>query len=303
MTATAERTKTPKAPRPPKAPKPVKEKTPRPARGTKTAPKADPILKEASWPSPVKPSLMLLPPKVAGRRMQRRAVKQSWILAAAMLGLTGLIYIPVAATTSAAASDLAAAQELSAGHRQYLTDNAPTQDYYDGLILRKQAAADALGQDIDYSAVINAIFAANTSGVTFSQIAVRPGTTSATTGDVFNPSRAVGYFDVTGTAPSLAAVGELVTSLKSSKDLLVDPYVTESNVARGATQFKVSVGFTDKAMSFKGEKFRPADADLAAVKAAAAAKAAAEAEQAAADALEQMDTEGTTEEAILEEAK
>jgi hypothetical protein len=306
MTTTAERTKTPKDPKPPKAPKPprpVKEKTPKSPRGSKAAPKDDLTPKEVSWPSPVKPSLMLLPPKVAGRRMHRRAVKQSWMLAAGMLGLTALIYIPVAATTTAATADLAAAQELSAEHRQFLADHAATQDFYDGLVLRKEAAAEALAQDIDYSQVINAVYTANKSGVTFTQIAVRPGTGDKTTGDVFNPSRAVGYLDITGTAPSLAAIGELSTSLKGSTELLVDPYVTESNIARGATQFKLSVGFTEKAMSFKGEKFRPTDAELAEVKAAAAAKAAAEAEQAAADATEELDAEGATTDAVLEETK
>lgn len=266
MTITADPAlKAPKTPKPPKAPKAVK------AKGPKTAPAAakPETPKEANWPSPVKPSLMLLPAKLAGRRAQQHAVKRAWILAGAMLGLAGLLYIPVAATTAAAQGDLDTATQEAQDHRDYLSANAGVQNYYDGLVLRKQAVAETFVKDVSYAGVIKAVMDANHSGATFSQISVKAGKAKSTSGQPFDSSKAVGYLDVTGSAPSVLSVAQLVSGLLANKDMLTDAYVTESAVTKSGTQFKLSVGFTDKAMSFKGEQFRPKPEELAAVAAAA----------------------------------
>lgn len=283
MTLTAEpkTARAPKTPRPPKAAKPPKEpRTPK-TRGPKGKAAAPAILepKEATWPSPVKPSLMLLPPKIAGRRMHQHAVKRAWLVAAAMLGLTAVLYIPVTAAAGAAQADLDAATQESQDHRDYLSANAGVQSYYDGLVLRKQAVAETLVKDVSYAEVIKAVNDANHAGATFSQISVKPAKAKATTGQPFSASKAVGYLDLAGSAPSVQAVGQLVAGLQASKDMLTDAYVVESAVTKSGTQFKISVGYTEKAMSFKGEPFRPKPEELAAVAAEAADEAAAAADE------------------------
>lgn len=258
MTLTTERPgKAPRAPKEPKAPKVAKTKA---VKAPKEAP-APP--KEAAWPSPVRPSAMLLPPKVAGRRLHQRAVKQSLIAAAAAAALLGLIYIPVAATTAAAQGKLDDQTAAAAEHRSYLSANDSVQKFFDGFITRRQAVAEALVKDVSYSTVLKAINDANKVGASFTEIQVGSKAAKPTTGQPFAASKAVGYMEVSGMATDEHAISELMGSLAEKNAILTDPYLIQSGVARGGTTFKFSVGFTDKAMSFKGEAFRPSDQEMA----------------------------------------
>jgi hypothetical protein len=270
MTITTERPgKAPRAPKEPKAPKAARIKEPKAPKAAKIkvtkAPKeiATAAPKEATWPSPVRPSAMLLPPKVAGRRLHQRAVKQSLIAAAAAAALLGLIYIPVAAATAAAQGKLDEQTATAAEHRSYLSANDSVQKFFDGFITRRQAVADALVKDVSYSAVLKAINDANKVGASFTEIHVSAKTAKPISGEPFAASKAVGYLEVSGMAADEHAVSELMGSLAEKNAILTDPYLIQSGVARGGTAFKFSIGFTDKAMSFKGETFRPSDQELA----------------------------------------
>lgn len=261
MSTTTERpqkqARTPKAPREPKAPKIKVEKAPK---AIAAAPK------EAAWPSAVRPSAMLLPAKVAGRRLKQRAVKRSLLATGAAALILAVIYVPVAAGTSSAQAKLQQSQAAVEEHRSFLAANADTQNYFDGFILRRQAVAEALVKDVAYSSVVQAINDANKIGATFTEIHIIPKSTTPTTGELFVPSKAVGYLEVSGVAPTEAAVSELIGALVDSKDgLITDSYLTQSGVARGGTTFKISVGYTEKAMSFKGEPFRPSDQENASI--------------------------------------
>lgn len=255
MTLTTERPG--KAPREPKAPKAARIKVTKAPKEIAAPPK------EAAWPSPVRPSAMLLPPKVAGRRLHQRAVRHSLIAAAAAAALLALIYIPVAATTAAAQDKLDARLADAAEHRSYLSANDSVQKYFDGFITRRQAVAESLVKDVSYSTVLKAINDANTVGASFTEIHVSPKAAKPTTGEPFAASKAVGYMEVSGMATDVHAVSELIGSLARKSAILTDPYLVQSAVARGGTTFKFSIGFTDKAMSFKGETFRPSDQELA----------------------------------------
>lgn len=262
--------RTEKAPKEPRAPKPPREpraaKAPR-VKVVKAAKGIDPDAapKEAAWPSSVRPSAMLLPARVAGRRLRQRAVKRSLSAVAVAAAVLGVIYIPVAAGASSAQSKLEAQQAIAAEHRAYLSENAGTQQYFDGFIVRRQAVAEALVKDVAYSAVIKAVNDANRAGAVFTEVIYSPKNASQGPGDPYAPSKAVGYMDVSGTVSSVGGVAELIGNLNQASDILTDPYVTSSAVGPSGTTFKLRVGFTDKAMSFKGEKFRPKDEDLATV--------------------------------------
>lgn len=259
MTLTTERPgKEPRAPKEPKAPKAAKVKA---AKAPKDHAAAAP--KEVGWPSPVRPSAMLLPPKVAGRRLHQRAVKHSLIAAGAAAALLALIYIPVAATTASAQSKLDEQTATAAQHRSYLSSNDSVQKYFDGFITHRQAVAEALVKDVSYSSVVKAINDANKVGATFTEIHYSSKAAKPTTGEPFAASKAVGYLEVAGMASDEHAVSELMGSLAEKNPILTDPYLIQSGVTRGGTTFKLSIGFTDKAMSFKGETFRPSDQEIA----------------------------------------
>lgn len=270
MSTTTERPqKQARAPKATKAPKTPKIKVDKAPKSAATAPK------EAAWPSTVRPSAMLLPAKVAGRRLKQRAVKRSLVAVGAAALILAVVYVPVAAGASSAQARLEDAQAVVDEHRSFLAANADTQNYFDGFITRRQAVAEALVKDVAYSAVVKAINDANTVGATFTEIHIVPKSSTPTTGELFVPSKAVGYLEVSGVAPTEAAVSDLIGALADAKDgLLTDSYLTQSGVARGGTTFKISVGYTEKAMSFKGEPFRPSDQENASIVPAAADPAA-----------------------------
>lgn len=263
-----------KAPRPPKETRPAREKTPKqPKAQREHGPK------EVAWPSPVRPSAMLLPPKVAGRRLHQRAVKHSLIAGAAALAVMGLIYIPVNATALSAQSKLDAQHAEVTKHRDFLASTESVQKYFDGFIIRRQAVADALVKDVAHSAVLKAMNDANKFGITLTEIHATKSVKPAA-GQPFAASKAVGYLEVAGTARDEKAVSQYIGALAEDTTVLTDPYLTQSGDSRGGTTFKLSIGYTDKAMSFKGESFRPSDEEIAtldpsALKGAAAASPAA----------------------------
>ncbi|MCC3292571.1 hypothetical protein [Arthrobacter sp. zg-Y1110] len=254
--------KTPKDPKPPKAPKaPKAVKPPK----TPAAPKPDKAAAAVIWPESTRPSLTFLPEKIRGARSRRRAAQKASLLAAGMLGVAVVAYISVAAGTAGAKADLNEANQVTAEHKQYLQEHAAFQDYYDGFIKQKSAVAGILEDDMAYSKVVDALNDANTVNAVFTTITKSESLEGCPSGDLFSPSVAVGCLEISGNLPSISDVGVLASSLGSSKEFLTDPYVTESAAGDGNASFKLSIGYTDKAFSFKGEKFRPTDEELASI--------------------------------------
>ncbi|MCC3299252.1 hypothetical protein [Arthrobacter caoxuetaonis] len=265
--------KTPKAPRakapkPPKPAKPVKVKAPPAAKAPKPpaapkVPKPDKAAAAAAWPDSTRPSLMFLPDKIRGARSRRRATRKATLMAAGILGLTAVAYVSVASGTAAAQSDLDAANAVTAEHTAFLEEHSAFQNYYDGFIKQKSAVAGILEHDMTYSKVIKALNDANTVNAVFTTITKAESADACPSSDLFAPSVSVGCLEVGGHLPTIADVGTLAASLGSSKEFLTDPYVTESAAGdEGDAQFKLHIGYTDKAFSFKGEKFRPTDEEL-----------------------------------------
>ncbi len=87
----------------------------------------------------------------------------------------------------------------------------------------------------------------------------------------FAPSSSLGCLDVSGKAPSVAAVAQLVAALNQDKTMLTEPYLTESVSGGGGVEFKLVVGHTGQALSGKGDKFKPSPEELSTLEAPAAA--------------------------------
>lgn len=251
------RPKTPREPKPPKGAKAPIEKTP-PA----------PV-----WASAVKPSLVLLPVKARGLKARRKAVRQSVFLSLGMLGLTAAGYLVVLAGVAGAQNEVNKEAAITTAATDYLAQNRDVQDYANGFVERKAAASDVLRDDVAYSKVIRAIHGANTVGAVFTSMKTAAPGAQCMSSSPFAPSSSIGCLDVSGKAPSVAAVAQMVASLNQDKTMLVEPYLTKSVSAGEGVEFEFSVGHTGQALSGKGEKFTPSPEELASVETPAAAAA------------------------------
>lgn len=247
--------KVPREPKPPKAAKAPKEpKTP----AVKTPPA--PV-----WASPVKPSLVLLPVKARGLKARRKAVRQAVFMSLGLLGLTAGAYLVVLAGVAGAQNEVNKESAITATASDYLAQNRDVQDYANGFVERKAAASDALQNDVSYSKVVQAIHKANTVGAVFTSIKTTPPGTQCMSSSPFAASSSLGCLDVSGKAPSVAAVSQLVAALNQDKTMLTEPYLTESTSTGTGIEFKITVGHTGQALSGKGDKFKPSPEELSSV--------------------------------------
>ncbi|MET4143737.1 hypothetical protein [Arthrobacter sp. UYCo732] len=245
----------PKTPKEPKAPKAPVQKTP-------PAP---------TWASPIKPALVLLPPKARGLKARRRAVRQSMLMALGLLGLTAGAYVVVLAGTAGAQAELDKETAITAQASQYLAKNRDVQLYADGFVERKAAVGAALGSDVAYSRVVQAIHGANSVGAIFTSMKTAAPDSPCMSSSPFLPSSSLGCLDVSGKAPTVEAVAQLVASLNKNKDMLAEPYLLESVKEDDGVSFKFVVGHTSQALSQKGDKFKPSPEELASIQTPTAA--------------------------------
>jgi uncharacterized protein YdbL (DUF1318 family) len=245
----------PKAPREPKAPKPRKDAK-IPKAPVEKAPAA-PV-----WASPVKPSLVLLPPKARGLKARRRAVRRAMFMSLGLLGLTAAGYLVVLAGTAGAQAEVNKEQAITTTATQYLAQNSGVQDFANGFVERKAAAAGALDQDVAYSKVVRSILNANTVGAVFTSIKTSAPGAQCVSSSPFVPSTSLGCLDVGGNAKDVASVARLVSALNQDKTTLAEPYLTETVSADGSVTFKFTVGYTSQALSLKGQKFKPTPEEL-----------------------------------------
>lgn len=242
----------PKTPREPKAPV---QKTPPPP----------------AWASPIKPALVLLPPKARGLKARRRAVRQSMLMSLGLLGLTAVCYVIVLAGTAGAQAELDKETAITTQATQYLAKNRDVQLYADGFVERKAAVGAALDSDVAFSRVVQAIHGANSVGAVFTSMKTAAPGSPCMSSSPFVPSTSMGCLDVSGKAPTVEAVAQLVASLNSNKDMLAEPYLTESVKEEDGVAFKFTVGHTSQALSQKGDKFKPSPEELASIQTPTAA--------------------------------
>lgn len=267
--ATTIETKQPKPPRAPKEPKvkiPKEPKAPKAARAPKPAkgPKEAKIAAVAVWPSSVKPSLIFLPEKIRSAQAYRRSVSQAMLLTVVALGATAVIYAGTAATAMGARGDLAEETSIGAQLKSEISGNQQVQEYYDGFIISKQVVSDTLKSDTAFSNVLNEIQSANTVGAQFTSVKKKlPAECPA--GDPFAPTVGIGCVELSGTAPDLTSVTTFLAGLQTKTEILTNPYISESGLGPAGSTFKLTVGYTDKALSQKGDQYVPTAAEVAAL--------------------------------------
>ena len=261
-------------PKPAKAKKPKPEPRPKTPKGAK-APKAQSEKKPPApvWAPAVKPSLVLLPVKARGLKARRKAVRQSVFMGLGLLGLTAAGYLVVVAGVAGAQNEVNKEAAITTTATEYLAQNRDVQNYADGFVERKTAASDALRDDVSYSKVVQAIHGANTVGAVFTSMKTAAPDAQCMSSSPFAPSASLGCLDVSGKAPSVEAVAQLVAALNQDKTMLVEPYLTKSVSTEGGIDFDFSVGHTGEALSGKAEKFTPSPEELASVGTPAAAGA------------------------------
>lgn len=218
-----------------------------------------------AWASPIKPSLVLLPPKARGLKARRKAVRQAMFVSAGLLGATAVAYVIVLAGVAGAQAELNKEQAITHQATEFLAQNRETQNYADGFIQRKMAASEALDSDVAFSRVVQAINGANTVGAVYTSVKSVAAGTACTSSSPFAPSTSIGCLTVSGKAPSVGAVAQLVASLNKDKAMLAEPYLTESAVVEDGVAFTFSVGYTGQGQSLKSDKFKPSPEELSTI--------------------------------------
>lgn len=254
--------------------------TPRPTKGrkAKTEPrraakskdrKVDPARQEVTWDSPVRPKLIFLPPKIRDAQAHRKAVQRSIVMSMVMLLAAGGGYFVTTAQVALEDQRLAVEEERTAALAAEIAENRPIEDYLNGLIERKTMVSDALANDLSHHRIVGAILTANTVGATFNSITRADPNEGVTceSGNPFIESAAIGCMVIEGQAPSIAQAAEFASALEGAQGILTDAYVTGSGTSdseEGAA-FRIVVGYTTEALSYKGDAFQPTEEELASV--------------------------------------
>lgn len=236
------------------------EKVKRPAREKKHG--AKPAAEAPAWPSAVRPALVFLPPKIRSAQTFKKSVRQSMMMSVGMLALAGVAYVAVVASTGGVEQDLAESKERGVRLTQEIAEEKPVQDYWLGVVERKAAVADALENDLAYGKVVSTVMDANSVGATFTKISTPDAGDSCTTSNPFVENKSVGCLEVTGTVENVRDIGTLVDRLNNAGDLLTNAYTTETTTVNDVVTFKLTVGYTEKALSFKNEPFRPSEEEM-----------------------------------------
>lgn len=244
-----------------KATKEKPEKVKRPAPEKKRG--AKPAVEAPAWPSAVRPALVFLPPKIRSAQTFKKSVRQSMMMSVGMLALAGVAYMAVAASTGNAEEELAESKDRGVQLTQEIAEEKPVQDFWLGVVERKAAVTDALENDLAYGRVVSAVMDTNSVGATFTKISTPDGGESCTTSNPFVENKSIGCLEVTGTVENVRDIGTLVDRLNNAGDLLTNAYTTETTTVNDVVTFKLTVGYTEKALSFKNEPFRPSEEEMA----------------------------------------
>lgn len=249
------------------------EPVPSEAKKARTAPKPKPSKpaavktaatpKTATWASPVKPSLVLLPPKSRGLKARRQATRRAIIMSLGLIGVTAAAYVGVLAGTAGAQAELNKEKSVTSNLTAFLMENRDVQEYSEGFVGRQAAASAALEQDVAYSRALQALQSANAVGAVFTSIKSADPGAPCQSPSPFAASASLGCLDVAGTAKSVEDIATLVAALNRDQKILTEPYLTSSTSGDDGISFKLSVGFTSEALSLKGQKFDPQAEDTA----------------------------------------
>lgn len=206
-------------------------------------------------------SVNLLSPWVLEQLRVRAVRKRLAYGLAALVVLVGCAWTAEQLSLRAARADLAGEVAVGEGLQSRIADFAPVQTYVAEVEARSTMVRTTMQTELSYSTVLAALDQARPEGTTYDNVALTlPAPTEA--GEAAGPSRGIAApcpgpdpFDtrvvvacvrISGTAPSRAAVSELVRLLGDDR-LFVEPFVdTTTTRADEPVTFAGSVGLSPR---------------------------------------------------------
>lgn len=211
--------------------------------------------KRHEWPSPIKPSALLVPRYVvennAAAATRRTSVLVVGVIAVVMTLAVSVVSI-MAMTSKQALTEAQGARDAAQVNVDRL---GPIANYYDGLEQRRSTAASLLSGDVAHAKLLRSFHGAIPPGVTYQSY--NPLVGQACPGpDPFNVPNGLGCITAQMTAQNAGQISALVSRLQATdKTLFSDPFVSELNTRPAAqgggreTTFTLSVNFSPDAYS------------------------------------------------------
>lgn len=163
--------------------------------------KETPAPSEGGWtypfPSPVKPSPLLLPASVAARAQKKILIKTAALAAVGSLVLALALSAFAVLTARSSTADLEAAQQAQAAAEAEVARYLPISTFYTELSSRQSALSAELAGDLSYARLLGAVYAAAPQGLEVSQVQFRSNAPCAG-GDPFAALPAMGCIELTG---------------------------------------------------------------------------------------------------------
>lgn len=204
------------------------------------------------WPSPAKPSAMLVPTYIRENRALAATKKQVFyglvaVVAATVLGIVGSFLLN--ATSQSTLDDAVAARD---GVQKQVRDLSPVANYYDGLEKRQAATVALLAGDVQHAALYRQILSALPAGTMLTGYQTALGAPCLSP-DPFEPAEAIGCITVTGATDSRAKVAQALTDLQRGPagDLVAGGFVNSIESEDKTVKFTINVNFTPEALSMK----------------------------------------------------
>lgn len=212
---------------------------------------SDPSVSVYAWPSPAKPSALLLPRLVTDSRAHTRVKKQTSLAGAALAVMLLAVGGSAVLDNRGARADLAEAEADKAAAQAQIEQHRDAAAFFDGIAERKETLAGRVSGVLQYSEVLGAVLQAAPNTFKLAGMSFQPGQPCEGP-QPFAPSEAIGCVSITGNVGQHKVAGDFVTALNSGprSDLLAEAFLSSlaENGGEGY-QMTVTVNFTDAARS------------------------------------------------------
>lgn len=213
----------------------------------------------AELAAPLLPRVDLLPPEIGERRRLRKVQTGLGGAVLATLGLATLLVLGAQASVGDAQADLDAATATGAGLRAQQEAFAPVVQTRRRAQAAEQVLADAMGEEVRFSSLLDTIGRSTPSGVWISDLTLTQGTAAATPGTAAAAApAAAGVPEAIGTA-SITAVGfdhdsvaAWLESLAGAEGFTAPAFSAATESLRGerkVVEFTSTATLTDAALS------------------------------------------------------
>lgn len=196
-----------------------------------------------------KPSVNLVPRYITDRRAAKKTTRQMMYTTLVVFGLVVFATLFAWSLALKAESTQSEAEFQQAEAQRNVDTLRPIADYYDGLVSRKNAAADMMRYELDHGRIMTGIQRAAGSGVQIRSVTME-GSVPCAGPNPFVVEPALGCLTLTASSPNMANATGFVDALNSSDGLFSAAFA--SAYGQGDDDaFNVTVNYSTDALSLR----------------------------------------------------